>query len=69
MGLGLASDRLAKTPDLMPGDVTGSLVYDARTAGLGRMNPGESRAYSVRFNQFDDINRIDRYEAAVAFQR
>jgi MoxR-like ATPase len=30
--LSLDSKRLQFTPDLMPGDVTGSLVYDARTA-------------------------------------
>ena len=30
--LALDSKRVQFTPDLMPGDVTGSLVYDARTA-------------------------------------
>jgi MoxR-like ATPase len=30
--LNLSSSRVQFTPDLMPGDVTGSLVYDARTA-------------------------------------
>ena len=30
--LNLTGKRLQFTPDLMPGDVTGSLVYDARTA-------------------------------------
>ncbi|WP_372593300.1 AAA family ATPase [Actinotalea sp.] len=30
--LDLATTRVQFTPDLMPGDVTGSLVYDARTA-------------------------------------
>jgi MoxR-like ATPase len=31
-GLALHDRRVQFTPDLMPGDVTGSLVYDARTA-------------------------------------
>ena len=31
-GLHLDTKRVQFTPDLMPGDVTGSLVYDARTA-------------------------------------
>ena len=31
-GLDLRATRVQFTPDLMPGDVTGSLVYDARTA-------------------------------------
>jgi MoxR-like ATPase len=31
-GLALDSKRVQFTPDLMPGDVTGSLVYDARSA-------------------------------------
>src|ERR1700685_1862142 len=30
--LALRSTRIQFTPDLMPGDVTGSLVYDAKTA-------------------------------------
>jgi MoxR-like ATPase len=30
--LSVAGKRLQFTPDLMPGDVTGSLIYDARTA-------------------------------------
>ena len=32
--LGLDFSRVQFTPDLMPGDVTGSLVYDARTAAF-----------------------------------
>jgi MoxR-like ATPase len=32
--LSLDSTRVQFTPDLMPGDVTGSLVYDARTAAF-----------------------------------
>ncbi|MEE6273433.1 AAA family ATPase [Georgenia wangjunii] len=31
-GLDMGTKRVQFTPDLMPGDVTGSLVYDARTA-------------------------------------
>jgi MoxR-like ATPase len=31
-GLSLEARRVQFTPDLMPGDITGSLVYDARTA-------------------------------------
>jgi MoxR-like ATPase len=31
-GLSLETKRVQFTPDLMPGDITGSLVYDARTA-------------------------------------
>jgi MoxR-like ATPase len=45
--------RLQFTPDLMPGDVTGSLVYDARTAAF------EFRAGPVFTNLLlaDEINR------------
>lgn len=32
--LGLDNSRVQFTPDLMPGDVTGSLVYDARTGAF-----------------------------------
>jgi MoxR-like ATPase len=37
--LSLDSKRLQFTPDLMPGDVTGSLVYDTRTAEF-KFRPG-----------------------------
>src|SRR6202000_802008 len=37
--LSLDSKRLQFTPDLMPGDVTGSLIYDARSAEF-QFRPG-----------------------------
>jgi len=51
--LSLSSKRLQFTPDLMPGDVTGSLIYDARTAAF------EFRAGPVFTNLLlaDEINR------------
>jgi MoxR-like ATPase len=51
--LSIDAKRLQFTPDLMPGDVTGSLVYDARTAEF------EFREGPVFTNIFlaDEINR------------
>jgi MoxR-like ATPase len=51
--LALDSKRVQFTPDLMPGDVTGSLVYDARTAEF------EFRSGPVFTNLLlaDEINR------------
>jgi MoxR-like ATPase len=51
--LSLDSKRVQFTPDLMPGDVTGSLIYDARTAQF------EFRAGPVFTNLLlaDEINR------------
>jgi MoxR-like ATPase len=51
--LSLRDKRLQFTPDLMPGDVTGSLVYDARTAAF------EFREGPVFTNLLlaDEINR------------
>jgi MoxR-like ATPase len=51
--LSLADKRVQFTPDLMPGDVTGSLVYDARTAAF------EFREGPVFTNLLlaDEINR------------
>ncbi len=51
--LSLQSTRVQFTPDLMPGDVTGSLVYDARTAQF------QFRAGPVFTNLLlaDEINR------------
>ena len=51
--LSLQSTRVQFTPDLMPGDVTGSLIYDARTAQF------QFRAGPVFTNLLlaDEINR------------
>ena len=51
--LGIDTKRVQFTPDLMPGDVTGSLVYDARTGEF------EFRAGPVFTNILlaDEINR------------
>jgi MoxR-like ATPase len=51
--LSLDSKRVQFTPDLMPGDVTGSLIYDARTAAF------EFREGPVFTNLLlaDEINR------------
>src|SRR5262245_53202338 len=51
--LRISAKRLQFTPDLMPGDVTGSLVYDARTAAF------EFREGPVFTNLLlaDEINR------------
>lgn len=47
----------------------GSQIYDTDTAQLGDMNPGETRAFSMRFANFREINSIDRYEYSVSFRR
>ncbi len=54
--LGLDTHRVQFTPDLMPGDVTGSLVYDARAGGF------EFRAGPVFTHVLlaDEINRTPR---------
>ncbi|MEO6205954.1 MAG: AAA family ATPase, partial [Mycobacteriales bacterium] len=51
--LSLETKRVQFTPDLMPGDITGSLVYDARTAQF------DFRAGPVFTNLLlaDEINR------------
>lgn len=47
----------------------GNVVFDTTTANIGRLNPGESRAFSVRFSNFDDIENVYRYEAVGSFER
>jgi MoxR-like ATPase len=51
--LGLDTKRIQFTPDLMPGDVSGSLVYDART-GEFEFRPGPVFSHVVLA---DEINR------------
>lgn len=47
----------------------GNVVYDTNTVNIGRLNPGETRAFSVRFSNFDDIENVFRYEAVGTFER
>lgn len=45
----------------------GATVLDTRIAPIGTMNPGETRAFSIRFTNFDNVDRIDRHEAIAVF--
>lgn len=47
----------------------GNMIYDTSTVNIGRLNPGESRAFVVRSSIFDDIENVTRYEAVGTFQR
>lgn len=42
-------------------------VYDTQTVQLGRLKPGEVRAFSVRFSHFDNIANVHRHECTVAY--
>lgn len=47
----------------------GYRVYDTGAYRIGEMYPGETRAFTVRFANFEDLNRIERYDYSVRFQR
>jgi tetratricopeptide (TPR) repeat protein len=47
----------------------GNVVFDTSTVHIGRLNPGELRAFSVRFSNFENIESIDRYECVATFER
>jgi tetratricopeptide (TPR) repeat protein len=47
----------------------GNMVYDTNTVNIGRLNPGEIRAFSVRFSNFQNIDDIHRYECVPTFER
>ncbi len=47
----------------------GSIVYDTSTVAIPRLNPGEIRAFSVRFTNFDNIENVNRYDCVATFQR
>jgi tetratricopeptide (TPR) repeat protein len=47
----------------------GGQVYDVRTVQLGTLRPGETRAFSVRFTNFDNVENVDRYECVGTYQR
>jgi tetratricopeptide (TPR) repeat protein len=45
------------------------MVFEVQTAYIGAMRPEESRAFSVRFTNFDDINNVSRYECVATYTR
>jgi len=47
----------------------GNTVYDTQTTTFGDLAPGETRAFSMRFSNYRELNSIDRYEYAVSFRR
>lgn len=47
----------------------GGTVFDSSTVVIGRLNPGERRAFSVRFTNFDNIENIQRFECVGEFQK
>ena len=47
----------------------GAQVYDTKRFRLGEMYPSESRAFSVRFSNFRNLDSIDRYDYSIRFQR
>lgn len=47
----------------------GNVVYDTQTVAIGRLNPGETRAFSVRLTNFEYIENINRFECVPTFQR
>ena len=71
--LQLEFKRVQFTPDLMPGDVTGSLVYDARTAEFEfRAGPGVHQPAAGRRDQPDpaeDPGRAAGGDGGAAGQR
>jgi len=46
----------------------GHMVYDTKTVGLGSLRPGEVRAFSVQFSQFDNIHNVTRHECLGTFR-
>jgi tetratricopeptide (TPR) repeat protein len=47
----------------------GSRVYDTTTENIGDLRPGEQRAFSVSFSNFENIENVDRYECIATFIR
>ena len=47
----------------------GSVVFDTTSVGVRRLNPGEIRAFSVRFGNFENIENVSRHECRATFER
>ena len=47
----------------------GNVVWDTNQYNVGRMYPGETRAFSFRFENFRNIEDINHYDCKVNYQR
>jgi tetratricopeptide (TPR) repeat protein len=47
----------------------GNVVWDTRRYDVGRMYPGETRAFSFPFQNFRNIDDINHYDCKVSYQR
>jgi len=47
----------------------GHIVYDTNRFSIGRLNPGDTRAFSFRFQNFDNIDAVSYHESKVSYQR
>lgn len=45
----------------------GNMVYDTSPVNIGRMNPGEVRAFSTRFSNFDNIDEVQRFDCVASY--
>ncbi|MCC6794750.1 MAG: hypothetical protein IT366_06490 [Candidatus Hydrogenedentes bacterium] len=45
----------------------GNMVYDTSNVNIGRMNPGEVRAFSTRFSNFDNIDEVHRFDCVASY--
>jgi len=47
----------------------GHIIYDTTQYKIGRLKPGESRSFSFRFQNFDNIDAVSYHESKVRYQR
>jgi len=46
----------------------GSRIFDTQAFPLGTMRPGEHRAFSVRFENFDNVDNVQRFECQTRYR-
>jgi len=46
----------------------GSRIFDTQSFPLGTMRPGDHRAFSVRFENFDNVDNVQRFECQTRYR-
>lgn len=46
----------------------GSRVFDTTSVSLGTLRPGQHRTFAVRFNNFDNVNNVQRYDCQLRYE-
>ncbi|MFM1919700.1 MAG: hypothetical protein RLZZ303_1334 [Candidatus Hydrogenedentota bacterium] len=46
----------------------GGQIFDTQSINIGQLKPNQRRTFAVRFNNFDDVNNVQRYDCQLRYE-